>query len=69
MARFILDIKVDSADEFVSVMQELKGILPTRTACVALIDGSNTNQFNEDRKLNVLTDGQIDGFNRCCGIN
>jgi hypothetical protein len=68
MARFVLDIKVDSKEEFVSVMQELKTILPTRTAVCSLIDVSNTNQFNEDRKLNVLTDEQIDGFNRCCGI-
>lgn len=68
MARFVLDIKVDSAEEFVSVIQELKTILPTRTARASLIDVSNTNQFNEDRKLNVLTDEQIDAFNRCCGI-
>lgn len=68
MARFILDIKADNADEFVSVIQELKTILPTKTVCVSLIDGSNSNQFNEDRQLNVLTGEQIDAYNRCCNI-
>ena len=67
MARFMLDIKVDNAEEFASVMQELKGILPTRTACVSLI--SNGNNFHEDRKLNILTDAEVEAFNkRICGI-
>lgn len=69
MARFILDIKIDNAEEFASVMQELKRILPTRTTCVALIDGSNSFQFNEDRKLNYLSDEQVEAYNnRICGI-
>lgn len=68
MARFILDIKVDSAEEFVNVVREMKTCFTGRTACASLIDGSNTNQFNEDKKLNVLTDEQIDAYNRCCGI-
>jgi hypothetical protein len=46
----------------------MKAILPNRTVIASLIDGSNTNQFNEDRKLNVLTEEQIDAYNRCCGI-
>lgn len=69
MARFILDVKVDSAEEFVSVMQEMKTHFPGRTASAALIDGTNTNQFNEDRKQNVLTDNQIHTYNNLiCGI-
>lgn len=66
--RFILDIKVNNADEFVSIIKEMKEILPNRTASAVLIDGSNTNQFNEDRKLNVLTDEQIDNYNRICNL-
>lgn len=64
----ILDIKVDNKEEFVEVIREMKAILPNRTVIASLIDGSNTNQFNEDRKLNVLTEEQIDAYNRCCGI-
>jgi hypothetical protein len=66
--RMILDIKVDNKEEFVEVIREMKAILPNRTVIASLIDGSNTNQFNEDRKLNVLTEEQIDAYNRCCGI-
>jgi hypothetical protein len=67
--RFILDVKVDNAEEFVSVIKEMKSHFPDRTASAALIDGSNTNQFNEDRKLNFLTEEQIDAYRRICGIN
>jgi len=68
MARFILDIKVENVEEFAGVMQELKGILPTRTANISLI--SNGNNFHEDRKLNILTDAEIEAFNkRICGID
>ena len=67
--RFILDVKVDSPEEFVEVVKEMKTHFPTRTARASLIDGSNTNQFNEDRKLNILTDEQINTYNeRICGI-
>ena len=62
--RFILDIKVDNKEEFVEVIRELKAILPNRTVLASLIDGSNTNQFNEDSTLNVLSDEQIDTYNR-----
>ena len=67
--RFILDIKVDSKEEFAEVIQEMKAMLPNRTSNAALIDASNTNQFNEDRQQNVLTDFQIDNYNRICNIS
>ena len=66
MARFILDIEINSPEEFVAVMQELKTILPERKASLAII--GNGNHFNEDRKLNALTDGEISAFNNgICG--
>jgi hypothetical protein len=61
MARFILDIKTESKEEFANVMQELKLILPTRTTRISLIDVNNN--FNEDNKLNILTDAQVEAFN------
>ena len=67
--RFILDIKVDSKEEFVEVIQEMKTHFPNRTSNAALIDGSNTNQFNEDRQLNFLTDEQIENYKRICNIS
>jgi hypothetical protein len=65
--RMILDIEVNSGEEFSDVMLELKHILPTRRACAALISAEN--HFNEDKKLNILTEEEIEAFNkRICGI-
>jgi len=67
MARLILDVEVNGGEEFSDVMLELKHILPTRKATLSLISGEN--HFEEDRKLNILTDEEIDAFNnRICGI-
>jgi hypothetical protein len=68
MARFILDVETKNADEFVAVMQELKSILPNHKAIVSLISGAN--HFEENSKLNVLTDEEIKNFNEgICRIN
>lgn len=65
--RIILDVEVNSAEEFSDVMLEIKHMLPTRKAIASLISGEN--HFNEDRKLNVLTEEEIEAFNkRICGI-
>lgn len=60
--RAILDVETKSAEEFAQVMQELKGILPGRKAVLSLV--SSANHFEEDRTLNVLTDGEIENFNK-----
>jgi hypothetical protein len=60
--RAILDIETNSAEEFGAVMQELKEILPNRKAVLSLISAAN--HFEEDHTLNVLTDGEIEIFNK-----
>ena len=72
MARFILDVKTQNGDDFVAVVRTLKELsfknnegndLESRASLL-----SSGNHFEEDRALNVLTDGEIDAFNRICGI-
>lgn len=59
--RLILDVETNSGKEFAEIMQELKGILPTRKAKLSLLSAAN--HFEEDNSLNVLTDGEIQMFN------
>jgi hypothetical protein len=60
--RAILDVETNSAEEFGAVMQELKKVNFVGKSNLSLI--SSANHFEDDRTLNVLTDEEVDTFNR-----
>ncbi len=60
--RAILDVETNSPEEFAEVLQELKKVNFKGKSNLSLISGEN--HFEDDRTLNILTDEEIDTFNR-----